>query len=457
MDTSLPSLAADVAVLAITFVIYFALGYYYFLRFLFRDYDPPYLPAVLFSTAFTLSCTLFELIIFEIVGLLTTTTRFWAWKSCLFLILTLLLVIYPFALTMTFFSSYRNLSWPINLVLSSICTGVFLLLFFRLGDPFPVLQKQAGVLSIAMGISRVGIVGVTLMAILSGVGAVEFPLNSMTYFMRVVEPSEIRRVEKLILNSCEQLLLKKKRLLLMIQKAKKAALEGSPDHGRDSSHSYLRKFLTGGSQSERERLEEDVRNQEQFNRELFSQLNHLRYDQFRDSESKKLKGRFFNLLGVFFIGYLIYKLFMSSINIIFDRVARTDPITRGFEIAFDWFGIDWLDVQFWSQYISFFLVGIMLVASVRGFLKRIMEVFIEYSSAVTSSLLAIFMGQIMGMYFVASILLMRMNLPLEYRAIITQVLPDIRFDFYHRWFDFIFIPSALVSLFLFFVVFGKRQ
>lgn len=40
-----------------------------------------------------------------------------------------------------------------------------------------------------------------------------------------------------------------------------------------------------------------------------------------------------------------------------------------------------------------------------------------------SNMLVLFMAWMMGMYFVSSVLLMRMNLPLMYRKAITQVLP----------------------------------
>ena len=54
--------------------------------------------------------------------------------------------------------------------------------------------------------------------------------------------------------------------------------------------------------------------------------------------------------------------------------------------------------------------------------------------------------QVMGMYFVSMVLLMRMNMPVQYRTIITEVLGDLQFNFYHRWFDVMFLVAALVTI-----------
>ena len=109
--------------------------------------------------------------------------------------------------------------------------------------------------------------------------------------------------------------------------------------------------------SEAERaLKAEVEALEEVTRQLFLELHDLRNHQERIIYSKTFKGRYFNALGYFFSIYCMWKIFISTINIVFDRVGRVDPITRGFEIAVNYLGLHF-DVQFWAQQISFIIVG----------------------------------------------------------------------------------------------------
>lgn len=129
----------------------------------------------------------------------------------------------------------------------------------------------------------------------------------------------------------------------------------------------------------------------------------------------------------------------------FNRVGRVDPVTRGIQIAVNWIGLE-IDVKFWSQHVSFLLVGIIVISSIRGLLIALTKFFYAISSPKSSNIIVLALAEIMAMYFVSSVVLMRMNMPLEYRTIVTQVLGDLQFNFYHRWFDVIFLVSALSSI-----------
>lgn len=75
--------------------------------------------------------------------------------------------------------------------------------------------------------------------------------------------------------------------------------------------------------------------------------------------------------------------------------------------------------------------------------------FVSISNVRSSNIIVLGFAQIMGMYFVSSVLLMRMNVPPEYRKILTRILGDLQFNFYHRWFDVIFLISAVTSIAVF--------
>ena len=102
----------DVLLLGSTGLGFYGFGMYFFHRFLFRDFAPTPLAGNLFSSAFSLSAIMFELILFEVSGVLEDkycsdyistpdspcSSRYFAWKIILAVMLALLIVVFPFAL-----------------------------------------------------------------------------------------------------------------------------------------------------------------------------------------------------------------------------------------------------------------------------------------------------------------------------------------------------------------------
>lgn len=105
-----------------------------------------------------------------------------------------------------------------------------------------------------------------------------------------------------------------------------------------------------------------------------------------------------------------------------------------------------IDVKFWSQQISFWLVGIIVVTSIRGLLITLTKFFHAIASTKSSNIIVLILAQVMGTYFISSVLLLRMNMTAEYRNMLNQVLGDLQFHFYHRWFEVIFLISAMCSI-----------
>ncbi|KAA8588044.1 hypothetical protein FQN60_001238 [Etheostoma spectabile] len=369
-----------------------------------------YIVQVVFSITFAFSCTMFELIIFEILGALSTSSRYFHWKLNLYVILLVLIFVVPFYIGYFVVSNIRLLQRQ-KLLFACMVWFTFMYFFWKLGDPFPILSPKHGILSIEQLISRVGVIGVTLMALLSGFGAVNCPYTYMSYFLRNVTDSDILALERRLLQTMDMIVSKKKRIAM----TRRQMYQRGEDQNKQTGFWGMIKSVTS-TQSGSENLsliQQEVDALEELSRQLFLETVDLQATKERIEYSKTFQGKYFNFLGYFFSIYCVWKIFM---------------------------------VKFWSQHISFILVGIIIVTSIRGLLITLTKFFYAISSNKSSNVIVLVLAQIMGMYFVSSVLLMRMSMPLEYRSIVTEVLGELQFNFYHRWFDVIFLVSALSSI-----------
>ncbi|KAK5972287.1 Golgi pH regulator [Trichostrongylus colubriformis] len=88
----------------------------------------------------------------------------------------------------------------------------FIYFFWKIGDPFPILSAKHGIFTIEQAISRIGVIGVTVMAVLSGFGAVNAPYVYMTVFMRKVDQHAISQMERKLMQTMEMIAIKKRKV-----------------------------------------------------------------------------------------------------------------------------------------------------------------------------------------------------------------------------------------------------
>jgi hypothetical protein len=395
---------------------------------------------------FAESCSLFELVIFEITDVLSLSARRFYWKLFIYFMLLLVSLIIPFyqSYFLFNFSKIRHIRLTFTVILYSL----YLLIFWKIAIYFPIYSKYAQPKDINMlteGIGRVGIFGVTFMAILSAFGAVNSPYTTLSIFIKPITKDDINMAERKYQKSMENILMKKRRLLKLKEKYNE-----SEQQNQKQAITHIFKIFKSKT-NEIHRLNEEIQELEMFNRQLFQAIDELYIEKDKITFSQTWQGKLNNFLGYFFSGYCLYKIVMTIVNILFNRIGETDPITYALDIVIQYFQLN-IDVNVWSKQLSFIFIGVLILVSIRSLLIQIMKIFQNYSKALSPDNIVLFLAWFMGTYFLSFVLMMRMNLPPQYRTIITDVLKPIEFDFYQRWFDVIFLISALFSIIFLYMV-----
>ncbi|KAH8683344.1 Abscisic acid G-protein coupled receptor-domain-containing protein [Tricladium varicosporioides] len=419
--------------------------------------------AISFSATIALAAVLAELILCEISNTLDPAARAFALKVVVPTLLFLLVALMPFLELQSIvagsgwsFSRTSNgriprVAWAMQLMGFTI----WIMGFWWLGKGIPgtyihEMASQPGKGLSEACLERVGIIGISLMALLSGFAAVSSPWQTFGAKSRPVTEADVARKQAGLDATNDMLAVKRSRLRALQRKVKDTPPEG-----------FMTKVIGSirGSPDTQElkALELEISGLSSMELSLSSSLSLLKSRlATKERASSPLGKLLWTPASYAFSLYCIYRILTTSLSILRrwllpspDSAAftssTTDPINRILSLLAK--HVDpTLDQLAWSRQISFLLSGIILLASFNSVLQTF-HMLTKLSPSLlyhTQTNLALIIAQISATYVISSALLLRSNLPSEMKSVVSEALGSpLEPGFVERWFDGWFLVASL--------------
>ena len=332
-------------------------------------------------------------------------------------------------------------------------------------------------------IGRVGVLGVALVAIVSGYGSVSVPYSYISMFIRPVDSAEIVALESQLRHTMDFITSKKKGIVLAKREQQRMLMNSSEGgggggggngswSGRSNSGSssgvlgFFTSIVVGRLKKENPgrtaaTLEAEVAGMENLKAALLSDLIELRNERQRAMAAKTIWGHITNLLGYVLSLYCVYRMFASSRALLFGEDASSDPVSKSLAVILRLFsgGTLRIDVAAFSQYLTMIFVGFISVSSLRGFMGQVQRLFSSFLALGVAggggwsghTGLVLLLSELLGFYAVSTLLLLRRQLPVKYRQVVSDAIGgELEFDVFQTRFHTFFLVSAVFSLMLFY-------
>lgn len=436
-------------------------------RWSFRRPSAQKVASLVFSTSIGLSAVLVELLLCEISNTLNPAARGLALGLTLPLLLMLSVLVTPAleirGLVKTIIGGSSDptstrkdrprLRWVLEWVLLKLWLVVFWyipqtsLLRSTLHDTEAGGHEADGHQFVEACLERIGIIGISLMASLSGFAAVSSLWQTFGIRHRTIGETDIARKEAGLNATQEMLSAKQSRLRALERKLSEVA---SPSDQQGIVGRVMGTFRGNPEAQELKALHLEVSGLETMRYTLSTSLSNIRSRYSEQQRSSTRSGQLINIFNTAFALYCAYRICATSLSSLrrwwqpSHSFATSDPINNVLALLTTHWDSN-LDRAAWSQQISFLLSGVMLLASFNAVLQTF-RLFARLAPSLlqhAQTSLPLIISQVAGAYVISSALLLRSNLPEEVSSVITEALgAPLEGRFVDRWFESWFLVSV---------------
>ncbi|EHK48643.1 hypothetical protein TRIATDRAFT_93659 [Trichoderma atroviride IMI 206040] len=435
-----------------------------------------------FGTTVGLAATLGALIMAEIVEAVDAAARTLALRVTVPALLFMLVVLVPWlecrslvaSAGWSFQPTARGRVPRMALGLQALLFGGWLFAFWSMGSVVPraeiVLRsppppgdgRARGTVGEDLTracLERIGVVGISLMALLSGFASVSAPWHTLSSAelrrRRPLTEADLNRKQTGLDATNEMLVTKKHRLHYL---ERKVAEDAAAKEGRSGGLvGLVMGSIRGqsGEQLEMQTLRMEIAGLEAMEANLSSNLLLMKSQRAASARASTTLGRLLLVPSYLFSAYCVYRILATSLTTLrrasspSASFASSDPINRFLGLL----ARHWdpkLDQMAWARLISFALSGVILVASANSAVQTF-HLFAKWTPGLlrhAQANLALAVGQVIATYVISASLLLRSQLPSEARSAVGGVLRGaLTPAFVDGWFEGWFLLGSVVTAF----------
>jgi hypothetical protein len=416
--------------------------------------------AITFASTIALSAVLTELLLCEISNSFNPTARSVALQITVVSLLGLLVVAIPLLgiSSVVAKSGYKfrgekksraHLAWVLELAGYT----AFLFAFWAIGALLPAtpsltesISRESGLFQACL--DRLGITGVSLMALLSGFASVSAIWQCFGPKARLVADTDISRKQAGLDATMDMIAEKKERLRAMESMAPESPIQNfwTRTIGAVRKNTF---------DQQKDVLEMEASGLETMASSLETSLSILRTRRADQTRATTPMGRLSLAFSYAFACYCVYRICTTTINI-FRRLlvsgasgsSDTDPVTYTIAL-FARHVYPSLDQASWAQQISFLLSGAMLLLSFSA-VTQTFHLFARFMPTVlhaTKTNFALLISQVSGMYVISSALMLRGMMPKEVGSVINSALGAGLLEpaWVQSWFDGFYMLAVIAT------------